>query len=85
MHPITTSVAGNRPAEDVLDYGTDPSRFVEWQQGVVGGEVTVEAFAAERLRLAIAIDFEGRGIGKLFVPLIVRREARNEMPRNLAG
>jgi hypothetical protein len=30
------------------------------------------------------IDFEGHGIGKLLVPLLVRREARKEMPANLA-
>jgi len=36
-----------------------------------------------RSRLTIAVDFEGHGIGKLIVPLAVRRQARNEMPRNL--
>jgi hypothetical protein len=36
-----------------------------------------------RSRVAIEIDFEGHGIGKLLVPLIVRREARGEMPENL--
>jgi uncharacterized protein YndB with AHSA1/START domain len=36
-----------------------------------------------RSQLTIAIDFEGRGIGRVLVPLLVRREARSEMPRNL--
>jgi hypothetical protein len=28
------------------------------------------------------LDFEGRGLGKLLVPLVVRRQARGEMPKN---
>ncbi|MGH3785021.1 MAG: SRPBCC family protein [Pseudonocardiaceae bacterium] len=36
-----------------------------------------------RSRLTIEVDFEGHGIGKLLVPLAVRRQARNEMPVNL--
>ena len=31
----------------------------------------------------IEIDFTGHGIGKLLVPLVVRREARKEMPVNV--
>lgn len=37
----------------------------------------------QRSRLTIDIDFEGHGIGKLLVPLVVRRQARAEMPVNL--
>jgi hypothetical protein len=33
-------------------------------------------------RLTIAVDFDGHGIGKLLVPLIVR-QAQNEMPANV--
>ena len=47
-------------------------------------DVTVEPLTAHRSRLTIAVDFEGHGIGKLLVPLVVRREARREMPANLA-
>jgi len=36
-----------------------------------------------RSRVTIALDFEGYGIGRLLVPLFVRREARREMPKNL--
>jgi hypothetical protein len=36
-----------------------------------------------RSRVTIALDFEGHGIGKLLVPLVVRRQARNEMPANI--
>ena len=32
----------------------------------------------------LSVDFEGRGIGKILVPLVVRREARKEMPTNVA-
>ncbi len=34
-------------------------------------------------RIAIDIDFEGHGIGKLLVPLVVRRQAAKEHPGNL--
>src|SRR5947209_3320660 len=47
-------------------------------------DVTVEPLDANRSRVAIAVDFTGHGIGKLLVPLVVRREARKEMPANLA-
>jgi uncharacterized protein YndB with AHSA1/START domain len=36
----------------------------------------------ERSRVTIELDFEGRGIGRLLVPLVVRRQARKEMPIN---
>jgi carbon monoxide dehydrogenase subunit G len=36
-----------------------------------------------RSRVTISVDFEGHGLGKLLVPLIVRRQARSEMPANL--
>jgi hypothetical protein len=34
-------------------------------------------------RVTIELDFTGHGIGKLLVPLVVRRSARKEMPSNL--
>jgi uncharacterized protein YndB with AHSA1/START domain len=138
MPPITTSIEVDRPAADVFAYATDPTRFHEWQSGVIDGhmdqsgvpvvgarcsttrciggtnrastsevthinppttwgvrgidgpiraivDVTVEALTADRSRLTIAVDFEGHGIGKLLVPLVVRRQARTEMPANLAA
>ena len=46
-------------------------------------DVTVEALnGGEQSRVTIELDFEGHGIGKLLVPLVVRRQARNEMPAN---
>lgn len=54
--------------------------------GPVRGNVTgtVEPLGdGERSRVTIALDFEGHGIGKLLVPLVVRRQAQAEMPRNM--
>jgi hypothetical protein len=137
MPPITVSIQVNRSAEDVFAYATDPTRFSEWQKGVIDGhlddpgspgvgarcvttrrigfadrpitseivhidpprtwrvrgidgsiratiDVTVELLDGASARLTIAIDFEGNGIGKILVPLAVRREARKEMPASLA-
>jgi hypothetical protein len=71
MPPITVSAEVNRSAEEVFAYATDPNRFSEWQKGVA--------------RLTIALAFEGHGIGRLLVPLVVERQARREMPVNLAA
>jgi hypothetical protein len=47
-------------------------------------DVDVEALPDDRSRLSIAVDFEGHGIGKFLVPLVVRPQARREMPANIA-
>jgi hypothetical protein len=47
-------------------------------------DVAVAPLTDNRARLTIAVDFDGHGTGRLLVPLIVRREARKEMPANLA-
>jgi len=66
---------------------TDPPRT--WGVRGIDGpiratvEVAVEAVSDNRARLTISVDFDGRGIGRLLVPLIVQREARQEMPFNL--
>ena len=135
MPPIITSAEIDRPAPEVFAYATDPSRFSEWQQGVVEGhmdsqtpavgancvttrrigganrpstselvqydppktwgvrgidgpiraavDVTVEPVTDSRSRLTITVDFVGHGVGKILVPLMVRREARKEMPDNI--
>jgi hypothetical protein len=135
MMTVTADV--DRPAADVFAYVTDPTKFYEWQQGVVSGkleskgtpavgdrcltvrriggaerpstselvrfdpprawsvrgidgpirarvDVTVEPLSDSRSRLSIAVDFVGHGIGRALVPLAVRRQARAEMPQNLA-
>jgi hypothetical protein len=138
MAPITVSTEVDRSADEVFAYATDPTRFHEWQQGIIDGhldqpgtpavgtrclttrrigganrpstsevthinppntwgvrgidgpvraivDLTVEPLTAQRFRLTIAVDFTGHGIGKLLVPLVVRREAAKEMPTNLAA
>jgi uncharacterized protein YndB with AHSA1/START domain len=142
MPAIVTSTEVERPAADVFAYATDPTRFREWQKGVVDGhmdgpadeagsrtvgarcvttrrigganrpstaelvhiepprtwrvrgidgpiraavDVLVEPLADSRSRLTISVDFTGHGIGKILVPLVVRREARKEMPDNIAA
>lgn len=134
---MTVSIEVDRSAEEVFTYATDPSRFSEWQKGVVSGQmdsvgtpqvgdrclttrrigfanrpataelvrfdpphhwgvrgvdgpiramvdVTVEPRSDTTAHLTIALDFEGHGIGRLLVPLLVRGEARREMPANVA-
>lgn len=138
MAPITTSTEVNRPAPEVFAYATDPTRFVQWQQGVIEahldgsdppsvGDMCIttrrigfanRAATAElthidlprtwgvrgidgpiratvnlrvdpinhtRSRLTITVDFEGHGIGKVLVPLVVERTARKETPTNLSA
>jgi hypothetical protein len=46
-------------------------------------DVTVEPLTETSSRLTITVDFDGHGIGKLLVPLIVRRQAHKEMPANV--
>jgi len=47
-------------------------------------QVTVEPRSDAHARITIAVDFEGHGIGRLLVHLVVRRQARREMPDNAA-
>ncbi len=46
-------------------------------------DVTVEPLTQTSSRLTIAVDFDGHGLGKLLVPLVVRRQAQKEMPANV--
>jgi uncharacterized protein YndB with AHSA1/START domain len=48
-------------------------------------DVLVEPVTDARSRLTISVDFTGHGIGKILVPLMVRRQARKEMPGNMAA
>lgn len=40
MPPITVSTDIDCPASEVFAYATDPTRFHEWQQGVISGKHT---------------------------------------------
>ena len=76
----------NRPATSQLTH-IDPPRT--WGVHGIDGpiramvDLTVEPLTETRSRLTIAVNFEGHGIGKILVPLLVRREAQKEMPANL--
>jgi uncharacterized protein YndB with AHSA1/START domain len=136
MAPIVTTAEIGRPAAEVFACATDPTRFRDWQKGVMDGtangtpavgakcvttrriggasrpstseivdidpprtwsvrgldgpiraavDVLVEPVTDARSRLTISVDFTGYGIGKVLVPLMVRREARKEMPENMAA
>lgn len=50
-------------------------------RGIVKG--TVEPLdGGARSRVTLELDFEGHGIGKLLVPLLVRPQAKQELPKN---
>jgi hypothetical protein len=87
---VTTRRIGgaNRPVTSEL-VRIDPPRA--WGvRGIYGPiraavDVLVEPVTGARSRLTISADFTGHGIGKVLVPLMVRREARKEMPANMAA
>ena len=56
------------------------ARTVEIVRGR-GGDFQVAA-QVNGSRVTMVLDFEGHGIGKLLVPLVVRRQAASEMPKN---
>jgi hypothetical protein len=60
-----------------------------WAVRGVGGPVIAIAKGriepldnGQRSRVTITLEFEGRGIGRLLVPLVIRRQARRQLPRN---
>ena len=69
-HPLST-----RPSPGACAAPTAPATV----------DVLVEPVTDSRSRLTISVDFTGHGIGKILVPLLVRREARKEMPENIAA
>ena len=87
---VTTRRIGgaSRPSTSELTH-IDPPRI--WGVRGIDGpiraavEVLVEPVTGSRSRLTISVDFTGHGIGKILVPLMVRREARKEMPANMAA
>ena len=48
-------------------------------------DVNVHPLTETSSRLTVTVDFEGHGIGNVLVPLLVRRQARKEMPANVAN
>jgi hypothetical protein len=80
MTSVMTTAEIGRPATAVIAYATDPTRFSEWQHGVMDGhidspggmdgpiqatvDVLVEPLSESRSRLTISVDFTGHRIGK---------------------
>ncbi|HEY4428271.1 MAG TPA: SRPBCC family protein [Solirubrobacteraceae bacterium] len=85
----TVRKIGGREIEattEITEY--DPPR--RWADRGINGPiraivgVTVEPLSDNtRSRVIIDLDFAGYGIGKLLVPLVVRRQAASEMPENM--
>jgi hypothetical protein len=77
----------NRPAVSEVTHIDPPKTWgVRGIDGPIRAivDLTVEPLTADRSQLTISVDFTGHGIGKVLVPLMVRREAAKEMPTNLA-
>ncbi|HET9104467.1 MAG TPA: SRPBCC family protein [Solirubrobacteraceae bacterium] len=85
----TTRSIGGREREvttEITEY--DPPH--RWADRGIDGPirakvvVTVQPLADNAgSRVTIALDFVGHGIGKILVPLIVRRQAARDMPANM--
>ena len=87
---VTTRRIGgaNRPSTSELVQVEPPRAWaVRGTDGPIRAavDVLVEPLSGDRSRLTISVDFTGHGIGKILVPLMVRREARKEMPANMAA
>ena len=87
---VTTRRIGgaNRPSTAELVQIDPPKAWaVRGTDGPIRATVNVlvEPLGDARSRLTISVDFTGHGIGKILVPLMVRREARKEMPENMAA
>ena len=87
---VTTRRIGgaNRPSTSELVH-IDPPRTwgVRGTDGPIRAavDVLVEPVSDSRSRLTITVDFTGHGIGKILVPLMVRPEARKEVPANVTA
>ncbi|MGH3112843.1 MAG: SRPBCC family protein [Gaiellaceae bacterium] len=49
------------------------------------GKGRFDALGDARTRFTFELDFEGHGLGKLLVPLFVRRQAAKELPESHAN
>lgn len=63
-----------------------PRRFafrgIDGPVRAIGGGTVEPLEGGAQSRVTTQLDFEGHGIGKLLIPLVVRRQARKELPRN---
>jgi uncharacterized protein YndB with AHSA1/START domain len=71
---------------EILEYDP-PWRWAD--RGIEGpirarvGVIVEPTAEGTRSRVTIDVDFTGHGIGKVLVPLLVRRQAAREMPSNM--
>jgi uncharacterized protein YndB with AHSA1/START domain len=75
--PMTSEIAELNPPSAWAIRGVD---------GPVRGNVkgTIEPIGdGQSSRVTIALDLEGHGIGKILLPLVVRRQAEAQMPGNM--
>jgi uncharacterized protein YndB with AHSA1/START domain len=74
---VTTEITEYDPPHRWADRGIDgPIRAIV--------AVTVQPVGdGARSQVTIELDFAGHGIGKLLVPLVIRRQAAKEMPGNM--
>ncbi|MCB5168959.1 SRPBCC family protein [Streptomyces bambusae] len=87
---ITRQMAGRKFPMTMEITELDPPR--SWHLHSVGGgpvegdvQGTIEPLdGGTRSRVTLDLHLEGHGLGKAFVPLVVRPHARKEMPRNEA-
>ncbi|HUA06535.1 MAG TPA: SRPBCC family protein [Solirubrobacteraceae bacterium] len=75
---VTTNITEYDPPHRWADRGIEgPIRAIV--------AVTVEPLAdGSQSRLTLEVDFTGHGIGKLLVPLIVRRQAARQIPEGVS-
>jgi uncharacterized protein YndB with AHSA1/START domain len=86
---VVTRQAGPRKMDMTVEIAElDPPR--RWAIRGVDGPVRGNAIGTiepldngQRSRVTINLDFDGRGIGKVLVPLVVKRQAAREMPENM--
>jgi uncharacterized protein YndB with AHSA1/START domain len=85
---VVTRRVGRREMKmtgEIADLDPPRSWRVRGVDGPVRGNLkgTIEPLDnGARSRVTIELDFEGHGIGKLLVPLFVRRHAQKELPKN---
>jgi hypothetical protein len=62
MTAVTATVEVSRPAADVYDYATDPTRFHEWQKGVIDAhlEAALDAKVGDHCVTVRRIGFANR-------------------------
>ncbi len=86
---MTRRIGGRNRSSTSLVTHVDPPRTwgVRGIDGPIRAQVNVRVTELDdsRSRLVIDVDFTGHGIGKILVPLLVRREARKEMPANVSA